>query len=166
MRKAATSEFAKDFWKLLNNSAFGKTIEQVRNRQNVQIVTSRQKALYFIKKPTVQNVILINESTSIFVMKRLKVMLNKPIYVGVAVLDISKQIMYNMYYQHLQKEYGNRLKLLYTDTDSLVCHVETSDIYRDMQKNRAFYDMSGYAKDHPKFGIFNDDTNQKVVLRI
>ena len=108
MRKQASSDFEKDFWKLLNNSAYGKTIEQVRNRQNVRIVTSMQEALRYNRKPTVQNVIPINSSTCVFLMKKKQVTLNKPIFVGVTVLDIAKSVMYK---HHTEMQNVSRFSL-------------------------------------------------------
>jgi hypothetical protein len=163
MRKEATSDFAKDFWKLLNNSAYGKTIEQVRNRQNVRIVTTMEDALRYNKKPTVQNVIPINETTCVFMMKRLAVTLNKPIFVGVSVLDIAKSIMYNHHTEGMQRFYGGNCRLLYTDTDSFIYHIKTDDVYKDMASRSDVYDMSEYPPDHPYFGVFHDPQNKKVL---
>jgi hypothetical protein len=115
-RKLATNDFEKNFWKLLSNSAFGKTIEQVRDRRNVRIVGSDEECFKYTKKPTCQKIILIDDDTSLFLMKKGSVTLSKPIVVGVSVLEISKTVMHNMHYQFMQKKYGDRCRLVYTDT--------------------------------------------------
>jgi hypothetical protein len=115
-RSKARNEFEKNFWKLMNNSSFGKTIEQKRRRQNVIIVMSAEQAQRYTNKPTVQKIIPINETTCIFLMKRLSVYLNKPITVGTSVCEIAKSVMYDMHYNCIKKFYGKRATLLYTDT--------------------------------------------------
>ena len=100
-RSQARNEFEKNFWKLMNNSSFGKTIEQKRRRQNVVIVISAEQALRYTNKPTVQKIIPINETTCIFLMKRLSVYLNKPITVGTSVCEIAKAVMYDMHQEIL-----------------------------------------------------------------
>jgi hypothetical protein len=162
MRKKATSDFEKNFWKLLNNASFGKTIEQKITRQNVVIVGSEEQCFRYVKKPTVQNIIPIDEDISIFLMKKLSVCLDKPICVGVSVLEIAKSIMYQMHYEVMQPKYGNNIKLVYTDTDSLIYLVNTEDIYKDMMTMNV-YDMSDYPPNHPTLGQFYNPINKKVL---
>jgi hypothetical protein len=87
------------------------------------------------------------------------IILNKPIYVGSAVLDLSKLWMYQYWYDYIKPEYGEKVNLLYTDTDSLVYEVETADIYADMAKNADLFDFSNYPKDHQLF-----NTENKAVI--
>ena len=86
-------------------------------------------------------------------------LLNKPIYVGMSVLDLSKHLMYDYYYNHLKVKYADRVKLLYTDTDSVIVHVQTDDLYKDMLESAAIYDTSNYPSDHPLYS-----TNNKKVI--
>lgn len=116
-RNLATSDFEKDFWKLFSNASYGKCLEQKRNRQNVNIVFKKETAIKLLRKPTVQNAIQIEEDLSIIIMKKLNVLLDKPILVGVCILDISKVVMYNMHYNGIKTIYGDKAKLVYTDTD-------------------------------------------------
>ena len=88
-----------------------------------------------------------------------KVLLNKPINVGMTVLDLSKMLMYDFYYNTLKARYGENIQLLYTDTDSVIIHVTTDDIYADMQANISDYDTSNYPPDHPLFST----ANKKVI---
>ena len=98
-------------------------------------------------------------------------LLNKPIYVGMSVLDLSKHLMYDFYYNHLKKLYTHNIRLLYTDTDSLIVHVQTDDLYKDMAQNLDDYDTSNYQSDHPLFstankkiiGKFKDELGGKVM---
>ena len=86
-------------------------------------------------------------------------LLNKPIYVGMSVLDLSKHLMYNFYYNNLKKTYCDKIKLLYTDTDSVIIHVQTEDIYQDIAQNLDNYDTSNYQPNHPLFS----NTNKKII---
>ena len=163
-RSKANSDFEKDFWKLLSNSAFGKTIEQVRKRSNVKIVTSREQALRYIKKPTLQNIIPINASTCIMLLKKLCVKLNKPIATGSVILDLAKEVMYNHHYNVMKSFYGDKATLLYTDTDSFIYKIQTEDIYKDMQQYLyEHFDMSKY-KNSPVFRSFYDNKNENVSM--
>lgn len=85
--------------------------------------------------------------------------LNRPIYTGFAVLDLSKLLMYDFHYGVIRKEYGDRAQLLFTDTDSLAYHIQTEDIYKDFAAQNHLYDFSGYPTDHPLFS----NQNKKVL---
>ena len=80
-------------------------------------------------------------------MHKNRLMLNRPVYVGMSVLDLSKHLMYDFYYNELKKTYGKRVDLLYTDTDSLLLEIQTKDVYQDMTKNIDLYDSSNYPTD-------------------
>ena len=111
-----------------------------------------------IAKPTFARCEIFNEDLVGVQNHRTKVLLYKPIDVGMSVLDLSKHLMYDFYYNHLKKEYGDK-GLLYTDTDSVVIHVTTEDMYEDMRKNMQLYDTSNFPEDHPLYST----TNKKVV---
>jgi hypothetical protein len=87
------------------------------------------------------------------------VILNKPIYVGLSVLDTSKILMYNFHYNHINQIYGDAARLLFTDTDSLCYHIKTNDVYEDMAKHEDLYDFSDYPANHPLFSL----KNKKVI---
>ena len=140
---------------------FGKTMENVRKRVNVKIVRSdeEEKILKFVAKPTFTRQEIFNPFLVGIQNHKEKVLLNKPIYVGMSVLDLSKHLMYDFYYNHLKKLYTHNIRLLYTDTDSVIIHVTTEDIYADMMKHADLYDTSNYSPDHQLFS----DTNKKVI---
>ena len=75
--------------------------------------------------------------------------LNRPAYVGMCILDLSKTLMYNFHYNYIKKEYGSRAKLLFTDTDSLTYEIETEDVYKDLWKRKELFDNSDYPKGSP-----------------
>ena len=158
-RQAATSPFEKDLFKLMNNSIYGKTLQNDRNHLNIRIVTSPLRAKKFIARPTFQSAKIINREVAVIKMMRSCVLLNKPIYVGMSILDISKLQMFNFHYDVIVKRYGDRAKLLFTDTDSLCYQIFTNDLYKDMAENLDCYDTSDYPKGHP----LHDKKNAKVI---
>lgn len=85
-----------------------------------------------------------------------KLKLNRPCYVGQAILDLSKHLMYDFWYNQIKSQYGSRAQLLYTDTVSLLMVLETEDAYADMRQNAAIYDFSNYQKDHPCYSTVNN----------
>ena len=136
-------------------------MENVRKRVDVRLFRSdeEEKILKYVAKPTFARQVIFNEHLVGIQNHKEKVLLNKPIYVGMSVLDLSKHLMYDFYYNHLKKNYDDKIRLLYTDTDSLIVHVQTEDIYADMQANISDYDTSNYPADHPLFS----NTNKKVI---
>ena len=158
---------------LFSFQVFGKTLENVRKRVNVKLLRSdeEQKILKLVAKPTFAQQVIFNEHLVGIQNHKEKVLLNKPIYVGMSVLDLSKHLMYDFYYNTLKARYGDKIRLLYTDTDSLIVHVQTEDIYADMAQNLDDYDTSNYPADHPLFstankkiiGKFKDELGGKVM---
>ncbi len=158
-RKMATSSFERDFFKLANNAIFGKTMENLRKRVDVRIVTKAQQARRFIARPTFESFNIINEGVTVIKLRKAVVYLNKPLYIGMAILDLSKSHMYDFHYNVVIPKYSDKAKLLFTDTDSLFYHIETADIYSDMKSDAKFYDTSDYPKEH----MLYDPTNAKQV---
>jgi len=117
----ATSDFESDLAKLQANATFGKTMEQVRNRVNVRLSADPDKILKATSKVNFRQAEIINEDLVMVKAARKTVTLNKPISVGFAILELSKLVMYEFYYDYLKVRYGNRCSLLFTDTDSLCC---------------------------------------------
>ena len=113
LRKLATSSFEKDFFKLMNNSGFGKTIENIRKRQNVVIVDNRKLANKLSSKPNFERVTIFDENLIACHMKQTEVYFNKPIFVGQAILDLSKTLMFDFHYNYIRKKYGDKAELLF-----------------------------------------------------
>ena len=162
LRKEAKNAFEKDFFKLMNNSVFGKTIENIRKRQNVELVDDRKKALKLTSKPNFDRVTIFDEHLVAVHMKETEVYFNKPIYVGQAILDLSKTLMFDFHYNFIRNKYGNKAELLFTDTDSLMYLIQTDDFFLDIKKDvKRKFDTSDYPDVHPS-GI-KSGVNKKVI---
>jgi len=161
-RRYAKTDFEKAFWKLLSNSAFGKTMEDKRSRQKVAFILSKDQLLKYLKKPTVSRLVPIDENCTIALMKHGAVKLDKMILCGAAVLDIAKSFMYDFHYNYIQKTYGDQATLVYTDTDGLLYNIKTNNVYQDCLENIKWFDLSDYTSSHPLFGPYHDDSNKKV----
>ena len=162
LRKTASNAFEKDFFKLMNNSVFGKTIENIRKRQNVKIVDNRELALKLSSKPNFDRATIFDENLVACHMKKTEVYFNKPIFVGQAILDLSKTLMFDFHYNYIRKKYGDKAELLFTDTDSLMYLIQTQDVYKDFSEDvRRKFDTSDYPENHPS-GI-KTGVNKKVI---
>ena len=163
LRKTAANSFEKDFFKLMNNSVFGKTIENIRKRQNIILVDNRAKAVKLTSRPNFDRATIFDRNLIAIHMKKTEVYFNKPVYVGQAILDLSKLLMFDFHYNYIQKKYSyKRAKLLFTDTDSLMYEIKTDDFYDDIRDDiRNKFDTSDYPQDH-KSGILTG-VNKKVI---
>ena len=162
LRKEAKNSFEKDFFKLMNNSAFGKTIENIRKRQNVKLIDDRKKALKLSSKPNFDRATIFDEHLVAIHMKKTEVYFNKPIYVGQAILDISKTLMFDFHYNYIKNKYGQKAELLMTDTDSLMYLIQTDDVYSDIKHDvKKKFDTSNFPDKHPS-GI-KSGVNEKVL---
>ena len=155
MRKQAKNPFEKDFFKLMNNSVFGKTMENTRNRIDLSLVNESHQLLKKTKLPRFLRTRIINEDLVSVQCSATRVKLNKPIYIGFCVLDISKTLMYNFHYDVIRARYGGGAKLCFTDTDSLLYWIRTDDIYSDMNEQIELYDTSEYPVSHPLHSTHN-----------
>nr|DAC81291.1 TPA_asm: PolB [Ladona dragonfly adintovirus] len=158
-RQSATSEFEKDFYKLMNNAVFGKTMENVRKRINFEIVSNEKRLRKLIASSMFLDRTIYGENLVGVHSRKRKTFMNKPIYIGQTVLDISKILMYNFYYNHLRLRYEKNVSLLYMDTDSFILEVKTWDFYEDMRADIELYDLSNYPRDHPCYS----EMNKKIV---
>ncbi|XP_057290807.1 uncharacterized protein LOC130613487 [Hydractinia symbiolongicarpus] len=148
LRTAAKNEFAKDFYKLMNLSVFGKTMENIRNHCNIQLVTKEKKYTKLVRKPNFKGVNRFSKHLLGVEMGKTKVKMNKPVYVGQAILDMSKMVMYEFHYDYMQPKYGSKLQLCYMDTESLVYYIRTNDFYKDIANDvEARFDTSAYNPD-------------------
>lgn len=157
LRTKATTDFEKDFFKLMNNSVFGKTMENVRNRINFELVNTEEQA-WRVKN---LNRFTIFDDNLVGVHKQKQVIhLNKPVYLGQTILDDSKYLMYDFHYNFMLKKIPREdIDLLFTDTDSLCYHVRNHDVFEIMKNNKEYFDLSDYPKDNELY----DPTNKKVI---
>ena len=132
LRTQAKNDFEKDFFKLMNNTVFGKTIQNIRKHRNIKLVTNRELYLKTIMKPNFKSGVLFGENLMGSEMGKIKVVMKKPVYLGQTILDLSKVVMYKFHYDYMKPKYGENLKLCYMDTDSLIYHIKTKDFYSDI----------------------------------
>ncbi|MES9902020.1 MAG: endonuclease domain-containing protein [Sedimenticola sp.] len=158
-RKIAQDDFTKDFFKLMINAVFGKTLENLRSRREVYLVHTSKKLKKRVAKSSFHAFKRFNEDLVGVEHTKVKLLLNRPIFVGQAILDLSKTIMYEYHYNVIKKMYGENVSLLFTDTDSLMYEIETDDVYADMLGYKHLLDLSNYPNDHFLF----DETNKKVI---
>jgi hypothetical protein len=119
LRTAATNDFEKDFFKLMNNSVFGKTMEDVEKHIDVKLVTDPITYMKLVAKPNFDRSVKFDEKLVAVHMKKTKVLYNKPIYLGMSILELSKTLMYEFHYDYIKPKYGDKARLLMTDTDIL-----------------------------------------------
>ena len=174
LRTKARNEFEKDFFKLMNNSVFGKTMENIRNRVNIKLVTDKKKAERLAAKPNFKHCNIFNENLIAIHTKKTFLTFDKPVYLGMSILDLSKTLMFDFHYNYIKKKYGDKAKLLFTDTDSLMYEIRTEDFYGDIKgdvKDR--FDTSDYPSIHPSgiptgcnkkvLGMFKDEAGGKII---
>lgn len=166
LRMAATNSFEKNFYKLMNNSVFGKCMEDVRRRRDIRLCCTDKQAEKLIAKPNFHERNIFSSTLAAVHMRKTEIFFKKPITIGMAVLDISKTLMYKFYYEYMQPTYKQNLNLLYTDTDSFIFHIFTEDIYNDMKKSLERFDTSDYAENNvygmprvnkKKLGLMKDE---------
>ena len=146
LRISATSDFEKDFFKLMNNSVFGKTMENVRKHRYIKLVTNEKSYLRYVAKPNFESSIIFSEGFTGVEMGKTCVKMNKPVYLGQVILDLSKLVMYEFHYDYMVPKYGDCLKLCYMDTDSFVYSIETQDFYTDIAEDVGDrFDTSSYC---------------------
>ena len=177
LRSQAKNEFEKNFFKLMNNSVFGKTMENVRNRVSIELVKDAERAAKLVNKPDFEELKIFDEFLIAVKRRKTKVWMNKPVYVGMSILDLSKTLMFSFQYEFVKKKW-EKVEVLYTDTDSLVLFIETDDFFRDISEDVAeWFDTNDYAKDHPavleglpivkknkkKIGLMKDDCGGKIL---
>ena len=158
-RKHAKNTFEKDFFKLMNNSVFGKTMEHFRKTVDVKLVTNEKKLDKLTSKPTYVSSKIFNQNLMAVHKIKETLTLNRPAYVGMCILDLSKTLMYDFYYNYIKKKYNDRAKLLFTDTDSLTYEIETVDAYKDFWTDKDMFDSSDYPENSPYY--YN--TNKKII---
>ena len=173
LRSLSTTDFEKDFYKLMNNAVFGKSMENVRNRIDFNLVSDDEQAKKLIAKPFFKSTVEFNKNLHGFHMHKQNLTLNKPIFIGQAILSLSKNLMYDFHYNFIKTNFPTA-KLLFTDTDSL-CYVfnENFNKFNNTIKNNIhLFDNASYPKDHPLYnsknkkiqGKFKDEMNSIEIV--
>ena len=160
LRKVASNDFEKDFYKLMNNAVFGKTMENVRKHKYIKLVTTNKKRSKLVSEPNYHTMNLISENLSITEMSKIKVKMNKPIYLGLSILVISKILMYDFWYDYMKPKYNDNVKLCYVDTDGFIMDIKTEDFYKDIANDvEERFDTSNYEVNR----LFPTGKNKKVI---
>ena len=148
LRKNALNDFEKDFFKLMNNAVFGKTMENVRKHRHIKLVKTDKKRNKLVSEPNYHTMKLTDDNLAIIEMRKVKAKMNKPIYLGLSILDISKITMYEFCYDYVKSKYEDKARLCYMDTDSFVINIKTKDFYKDIAENvKERFDTSNYIYD-------------------
>ena len=145
LRKEAKKDFEKDFFKQMNNSVFGKTMENVRNHRGIKLVTSKKRSKRLVSESNLHK--KFSEHLMAIEMKKTRIKMTKPLYLGMSILHISKLLMDEFWYDYIIPEYGDRVKLFYTDTDSFIIYIKTEDFFEDISNDvEKWFDTSNYDK--------------------
>ena len=145
----------------MNNAVFGRTMENVRNHRDIKLVTDKKRCK-LASKPNYQTTKWFSKEFVAMEMKKPKVRMNKPIYLGFSILDVNKTLMYEFLYDYMNPKYGEKAKLCHTDTDSSIIHIKTEDFYEDIASDvDRWFDTSGYIVDRP----LPSGKNKKVLRR-
>lgn len=134
-------------------------MENVRKHRNIELVHTQKRLKKLSAKSTYKTTKIFAEDLAAVELNRAKVKLCKPSYSGACILDLSKMIMYDFYYNYLKKKYGDKMQLQMTDTDSFLFYCETENIYEDIKQRSDLFDTSDYPRDHP----LHSDKNKKVL---
>ena len=175
LSKNAKNDFEKDFFKLMNNSVFGKTMENVRNHRHIKLVTTDKRRSILASEPNYHSTKYISNNLLIMEMKKVEVKMNKLIYLGQAILDISKTLMYEFWYDCIKPKYVDKARLCYMDTDSFIMHIKTEHFYKDIAGDvDKWFDTSNYdkndntplpiGKNKKVIGIFKGELGGKIMI--
>jgi hypothetical protein len=174
LRKNSTNDFETDLFKLMSNSIYGKSVEDKRNHMNIKCALTEKQVKRWIKQPSFESFDIIDEHKAFIKMRKNSVTLDRPIYVGFCVLELSKRLMYDFYYNVFKEKYNDNLNLLYCDTDSFIMKINTNDIYVDLKSNELnkYFDFSNYPNEHflydtsrkKQLGFLKDETSSQPIV--
>ena len=160
-RTKAKTNFEKDLNKLMNNAFFGKTMELVRERVNLEIIphTNIDQIIKRQSKLSFKGINMHYSKLSLYKFDKEKTVFDKPIYLGFSVLELSKLVMYEFYYHKVQPYYNNNVKPHYMDTDSFILSIKTGDLIKDLKYFKIDFDFSELHENHELY----DTINKKVI---
>ena len=166
------NDFEKDFFKLMNNAVFGKTMENVRKHRDIKLVTTDKRRNQLVAEPNYHTTKWFSENLLAIEMKKIKVKMNKPIYLGLSILEISKILMHEFWYDYMKPKYGDNIKLCYLDTDSFIIYIKKEEFYKDIAYDvECKFDTSNYEVDRPLtvgknkkvIGLMKDELRGKTI---
>ena len=176
-RTETENDFEKDFFKLMNNSVYGKSSENTRNHRDIKLVTSDKRTKRLVSEPNYHSHKNFSEHLIAIEIKKTKVKLTKPLYLGMSILDISKALMYKFWYDYVKPKYGDRARLCYTDTDNFVIHIIAEDFFEDISNDvERWFDTSNYDENDKKPfligknkkvpGVSKDELGGKIIVEV
>ena len=160
-RQESPAEFNKNLYKLLDNCIYGKSIENQRKRMNVKLISDKKVYEKCVNKPNFIPQKIFDKNFAAVHCSKTVLTLNKPIYVGFCILELSKLLMYQFHYDYVLKTF-NSVKLLFTDTDSLVYEIKRGNVYDQYFKDKHMFDFSGYSKDSVYYCDLNKERLGKM----
>ena len=151
LRTEAKNDFEKDFYKLMNNAVFGKTMKNIRKHRDIKLVNNEEAYLRAVMKPNFKSGTLFGPNLMGCEMGKIKVVMNKPVYLGQTILELSKIVIYEFHYDYMKHKCAkDKLTFCYMDTDSLIYDIETDNFYKDIADDvESRFNMSGYVHDRP-----------------
>ena len=149
-------------------------MENIRNRVDIKLVNDKIQAKKLSAKPNCDHCSIFSEELVAIHMKKTRLVFDKPVYLGMCILDLSKTLMYDFHYNYIKQKYGDKAKLLFTDTESLMYEIQTEDFYMDISADVEHrFDTIDYPPDHPSgipsgfnkkvLGMFKDEASRKVI---
>ena len=171
----AKNDFEKDFFKLMDNFVFRKTMENVRKHRDIKLVTTNKRRNQLASERNYHKTKHFSDDLMVIKMKMTRVKMNNPIYLGMSILDISKTFMYEFWYDYIKPKYQDKAKLCYMDTDSFIIHIKTEDFYKDIANDvEKWFDTSNYdendkrplpkGKNKKVIGLFKDELGGKIMI--
>ena len=160
IRKKAKNDFEKDFFKLMNNAIFGKTMENVTKHRDIKLATTERRRNYLVSEPNYHNTKFFPENFLEIEMKKPEILMNKPVSLGLSILELSKILMCEFWYDYVKQTYAKKAKLCYMNADSFIVYIKTNDIYKDIAEDAEIrFDFSNDELDKP----LPKGKNKKVI---
>ena len=172
LRTEAKNEFEKDFFKLMNNVVFGKTMENMRKHRDLKLVTIERKTNFLLSHPKYYTTKFFTKSLLAIEVKKAKITMNKPDYFDFLVSEWSKTAMYDFWYNYIKPKYGKKAKPFFIDTNSFIVHIKTKVIYKDIAEDvETRFDTSNYdidkslriGKNKQVIGLMEDELGRKIM---
>ena len=171
LTQKAKNNFEKDFFKLMNNAVFGKTMENVRKYRDIKLVTTERRRNHLVSEPNYHTTIFA-ENLLAMEMKKAQILISKPVYLGLSIIDLSKTVMYEFWYDSLKPKYSENAKPCYMDTNSFIIHVKTDYIYKDIAEDvEKRFDTLNFEIDSPlptgknknMIGLMKDELGGQIM---
>ena len=172
LKQKAKNNFEKEFFKLMNNAVFGKTMENVRKQRNIKLVTTGRRRDYLVLEPNYHTTKFFTEHVLAIEMRKTQILMSKPVYFGLSILDLSNMVMYEFWYDYVKPKYGENAKLCYMDTDSFIVYGKRDDIYKDVAEDvETRFDTSNFEIDRPlpkrkkkkRVELMKDDLGRQIM---